>query len=78
MAIEPETLRSMITGGLPDAQVHVMDETGTGDHFRVEVISKSFKGKQLIEQHRMVKTTVQSAYDDGRLHALAIKTRTPD
>ncbi len=67
-------LQKMIEEAFPGATVEVADLTGTSDHYRVEVRSSIFHEKSLIEQHRLVKDAVQSAYDDGRLHALTIKT----
>ena len=39
---------------LPDAQVEVGDLHGEGDHFSAQVASSAFRGKSLVEQHRMV------------------------
>jgi len=47
--------------------------TGGGDHFEVIVLSSGFKGKMMIDQHRMVHSLLDPLKD--RIHALAIKTR---
>ena len=52
--------------------------TGTSDHFQIYVVSRLFEGKMLIEQHQMVQKPLQAALDDGRIHAVQIKTETPD
>ncbi len=75
--IECETIEKLILEKIPDAEVTAVDLTGTKDHFRVEVISKAFEGKLLVEQHRMVQAGVQEAIDDGRIHAFSIVTTIP-
>ena len=59
-------------------QVEVNDLTGTRDHYQVLVISKAFEGKMMMEQHRMVMGTVQPEIDSGEVHALTMKTYTPE
>ena len=59
-------------------QTMVMDLTGTEDHYQVVVISPVFEGKMMIQQHRMVMATVQAEIDSGEVHALTMKTFTPE
>ena len=71
-----EQLKERIEAALPDAEVHVEDLTGGGDHFRAEVISGRFDGLSRIEQHKLV----YGVFGDevgGAIHALSIKTSTP-
>jgi stress-induced morphogen len=72
--IEDGTLTSLIRAELPDAQVHIVDRTGTMDHFNVTVRSKAFRGKTLIEQHQLVYGALRAALKDGRVHAVELKT----
>ena len=69
---------TLIKQELPDAEVQVEDMTGTGDHFQIHVVSRAFEGKMLIEQHRIVQASIKPALEDGRIHAVHIKTETPD
>lgn len=48
-----------------------------GHHFEADVIAESFAGKIMIAQHRMVYATLGSKMGD-EIHALALKTWTPD
>ncbi|HEY0631454.1 MAG TPA: BolA family protein [Thermoleophilaceae bacterium] len=50
--------------------------TGTGDHFRAEVVSDRFEGLSRIEQHQLV-YSVFGTEIGGAIHALSIKTSTP-
>jgi stress-induced morphogen len=67
-------LTDLIRSRLPDAEIGIFDRTGTKDHFNVTVRSKAFKGKTLIEQHRLVYGALQDALADGRVHAVELKT----
>jgi acid stress-induced BolA-like protein IbaG/YrbA len=72
-----DQVRSLIQKGIKDSSVEVIDTTGTSDHFSVIVISDSFKGLSLIEQHQMVYKSVGD-YMTKEIHALEIKTSTKD
>ncbi len=69
-------LQSIVSKGLPDAHVTVIDQTGSGDHFAVEVVSCAFEGKTLVQRHRMVYQAVGAAMGN-EIHALSLKTQTP-
>jgi acid stress-induced BolA-like protein IbaG/YrbA len=64
-AMEVQTL---IEEHLMDANVQVSDTKGNGSHF---------KGKSLVEQHRMVYEACND-YLKREIHALQIETHSPD
>ncbi len=71
-----EELKQRIESALPGAEASVEDTTGTGDHFRAEIVSDRFSGLSRIEQHQLV----YGIFGDevgGAIHALSIKTTTP-
>jgi stress-induced morphogen len=70
-------LKQRIESALPGAEVQVEDLTGGGDHFRAEVVSDRFDGLSRIDQHKLV-YDVFGAEVGGAIHALSIKTSTPD
>ncbi|MGP1382872.1 MAG: BolA family protein [Thainema sp.] len=76
--VSPAQVESMIKAGLPDAEIQVMDLTGGGDHYQVTVVSSAFEGKSLIQQHQMVYRAVQQAMSSEAIHALSLKTYTPE
>lgn len=76
--ISPDQVESMIKSGIPDAEVQVQDLTGTKDHYQVIVVSSAFEGKRLIQQHQLVYGAVQSAMASEAIHALSLKTYTPE
>jgi acid stress-induced BolA-like protein IbaG/YrbA len=63
---------------LPDAQVFVRDLTGGGDHLEATVISAEFDGKTRVKQHQMVYAALQQEMASEAIHALALKTYTPE
>jgi stress-induced morphogen len=76
--IDNASMTALIRETLPDAQVRIHDLTGTMDHFEVLVRSSVFTGKSLMDRHRLVEKALKQARDDGRIHALAIRTDLPE
>lgn len=70
-------VEDMIKAQLPDAQVVVRDLTGGGDHLEAIVVSAEFEGKTMIKQHQIVYGVLQDAIASEAIHALALKTYTP-
>ena len=77
MPIQPAEIRALIVAALPDAEVVCTDLTGTADHWQIEVVSKEFAGKRLLQQHRLVKGALHAQIMDGTIHALTLTTHTP-
>jgi acid stress-induced BolA-like protein IbaG/YrbA len=77
-AITPSQVKAQIEAGLPGAVVQITDLTGGGDHYQAVVISDLFAGKSLIQQHQLVYGTVREAMASEAIHALALKTYTPE
>ena len=72
-----EDIVAKIQAAIPDAQVELKDLTGTADHWEAVVVSTEFDGKTLIQRHRMVFDALAEEMK-GPIHALALKTFTPD
>ena len=68
-----EQVEALIQAGIPDATVAVSDMTGTGDHLEARVMSPSFNGKSLVQQHQMVYRALGDAME-GPIHALKLTT----
>lgn len=75
--IDTDSLVRLIRTQIPDAQVDVVDRTGTMDHFNVTVRSQVFADKTLIQQHQLVYGALKGALKDGRVHAVELKTLLP-
>ena len=73
--MHPNEVKSLIEAGLTDAEVLV---EGDGSHFTALVISPAFTGKSRLQNQQRVYHTVNAQLMDGSLHALSIKTLTPE
>ena len=74
----PDQLKTRIESLATGTQAEVTDLTGTMDHYQAVVISPAFSGKMMIEQHRLVYGLFKSEIDSNEVHALTLKTFTPE
>ena len=70
-----EQIKRMIEAGLPGSQVML---SGDGRHFQAVVVSESFAGKSMLQQHRMVYAALGDSFQSEAIHALSVKTYTPE
>jgi len=71
--VDIKEVRRRIEAALPGSRVE-LDTFRGNDHFRAVVAAPQFKGKTLVEQHRMVYAAVEDLLG-GDVHALALKTQ---
>ncbi|WP_163995769.1 BolA family protein [Pyxidicoccus caerfyrddinensis] len=76
--LDADFVRTRILEALPGSEVEVRDTTGTGDHFEARVVSPAFAGKPMVQQHQLVYAPLQQWLKTGELHALALKTYSPE
>jgi acid stress-induced BolA-like protein IbaG/YrbA len=76
--VSPDRVEVMIKNALPDARVQIQDLTGGGDHYQVVVVSSEFEGKTRVKQHQIVYGALKDAMSTEAIHALAVKTYTPE
>ncbi|WP_332061076.1 MULTISPECIES: BolA family transcriptional regulator [unclassified Bartonella] len=76
MAMSAHEIEILIRENIPDAKVIIHDLAGDGEHYAAEVISESFRGKNRVQQHRMVYDALQGNMGN-LLHALALQTSVP-
>lgn len=69
-----DEIKKGIEAGLPGAEVTV---DGDGTHFSAVVVSEVFAGKSMVQQHQLVYQTLGDKVGTD-IHALAIKTYTPE
>lgn len=72
--MEASVVQDKVQQALPQAQVHV---EGEGDRFDVTVVSPEFEGVPRVQQHRKVYSALGEDLR-GELHALTVKTFTPE
>jgi stress-induced morphogen len=76
MPMTPSDLIRFIKEKLTDANVEINDLAGDNDHYSATITSRSFVGKNRIEQHQLVHDALKDKLGT-ELHALTIKTITP-
>ncbi|MEM7295451.1 MAG: BolA/IbaG family iron-sulfur metabolism protein [Pseudomonadota bacterium] len=71
-------IKALLREGFPNGQIAVQGDDGA--HFAAEVIDESFRGKNRVQQQRMVYAALQGKMDgpSGELHALALTTKAPE
>ena len=64
--------------GFTELGEHYRPKGRTGNHLKINVTSKLFDGKSLLEQHKMVHDSLEELMqmNGGFIHAVTIKTRT--
>lgn len=83
-----KSIREKITSALSPDQVDVVDEShlhaghagareGGESHFRLYVVSAKFEGLSRVARQRLVNSALREELK-GPIHALAMKTLTPD
>ncbi len=74
--IEPQDVEDKLRAAFPDAEIVVEDLTGTKDHYQARIVSAAFSGKSPVAQHQLVYAALAEEMK-GPIHALALKTYTP-
>ena len=73
--MQPEQIRKIIADGMPCEHLQV---AGDGQHFEALIVSKEFVGKTRVQRQQRVNEVLRALFDSGELHALSMKTQTPD
>ena len=68
---------NLIEKKLPNSKVLVENLKGN-DHLQVTVISSKFYGLSLVKQHQLVYSALKEELASEAIHALALKTETPN
>ena len=76
MATKSEVI-NLIKQRIVDSEVYVENLKGD-DHLQVTVISSEFNGLSLVKQHQLVYSALKEELASEAIHALALKTETPN
>ena len=76
--IRPDILESKIRAGIPNCDhIQITDMSdGCGSKYEITVVSSSFMGKAIVQQHRMVHKAIDQ--ERTHIHAITLKTKTPE
>jgi acid stress-induced BolA-like protein IbaG/YrbA len=70
-----DEIKALIEAGLPDCEAQV---DGDGRHWNAVVVTPAFEGQSMLKQHRLVYGALGDSFDTEALHALSLKTFTPE
>ena len=68
-----EQMEARLKAQFTDAQVAVLDLTGTSDHFEVRIQSGELKMLSRIDQHKKIMGVFADELKTGEVHALTIR-----
>ena len=80
-----DDITTKLRTALGPAHLEVVNESGMHNvpkgsetHFKVVVVAAGFDGKSRVQRHQMVYAALAEEMKPGKVHALAITSRTPD
>jgi len=73
--MEVSEIKTLIEKGLEGVEAKV---TGDGSHYEAIVVGECFNGLSMVAQQKMVYATLNDHITSGAIHALTIKTYTPE
>ncbi len=71
----PEAVKQLIETALPGSEAVV---GGDGSHFDVTVVSDAFDGQSAVKRQQTVYATLGERITSGEIHAINMRTFTPD
>lgn len=74
--MSPIEIKQLIESGLQGSLAVI--EGDDGRHFQATVISDAFMGKSRLQQQQLVYASLGNHIQDGTIHAISIKTFTPE
>ena len=74
MPLKIKEIEDLSKESIPDADITITDLAGDENHYSATIKSKLFKGKNKIEQHKLVYKALKGKMGN-ELHALALNTK---
>ncbi len=72
--MQTEAIKQLIEENLVGSQAQV---EGDGSHFQAVVVSDSFATQRTVQRQQSILNILQPYISDGSLHAISLKTYTP-
>lgn len=73
--MDASAVKALVESGLPDCEVEV---EGGGGKYAVSVVGARFDGLSRVKRQQEVYATLKDVIADGSVHAVQIRTATPD
>ncbi|ABE59566.1 MULTISPECIES: BolA family protein [Chromohalobacter] len=73
--MQPSDVKALLESRIDDCQFHIQ---GEGCNFQVVAISEAFAGLSPVKRQQLIYSALSDEIASGALHAISIKTYTPD
>ncbi len=73
--LDPRQIQEWIAHELPCEHLAI---EGDGHHFEAVIVSREFAGLSRVARQQKVNAILKARFDSGELHALSMKTLTPE
>ena len=73
--MHPDKIKELILAGMTCEHLAL---DGDGQHFEAIVVSAEFAGKNRVQRQQRVNEVLRQHFNSGELHALSMKTQTPE
>jgi len=70
-----QEIKQKIEENLPGSKAEILDPRHDGKHLKAIITHPNFKGKSLIEQHRMVLDAIKDDLGKDKIHAMSLETK---
>ncbi len=80
MPVPATEIERLIKAEFPNASIEIRDLAGDNNHYAATVIDEAFRGKNRVQQQRMVNAALKDILEgpNAPLHALALTTSAPE
>lgn len=80
MPVAASEIERLLMESFPGARVEIADTAGDRNHYAVSVVAEEFRGKNRVQQQRMVNKALESILHGpgAPLHAMALQTSAPE
>ncbi|WP_341937796.1 BolA family protein [Marinimicrobium sp. C2-29] len=73
--MQPDQIKALIQANIPESEVQVGVD---GSHINLVVVSDAFRGITPVKKQQMVYAALSEQIADGSIHAVHMKTLTPE
>lgn len=73
--MQPDQIKALIHANIPESEVQVGVD---GSHINLVVVSDAFRGITPVKKQQMVYAALSEQIADGSIHAVHMKTLTPE
>lgn len=73
--MDADTVKNLVEAQLPECEIYVQ---GEGSHYDIEAVGEIFAGLRPVKKQQLVYAALGEHIADGSIHAVNIRTYTPE